>query len=266
MSDTSSPPTVNVPPLLLAEEGAVRVITLNRPAEMNAADGPLHEALGSVWSTVAADAEARVVVLTGAGRAFSAGGDFGQMVDAQQSAQARRQQLDQARHLIEAMVSFPLPVIAAVNGPAVGLGCSLAMLSDLVLIDESTYLADPHLAVGLVPGDGAALVWPLMMGLMRAKEYAFTGARIPADRAVELGIATRAVPAGTVVPEAMDLARQLAALPPAALQDTKRFLNLYLRRALDVTVDPALAAEGDSIESPEHRDLVARMMERARDR
>jgi enoyl-CoA hydratase len=242
------------------------VITLNRPTEMNAANGPMHKALGSVWSILAADAEARVVVLTGAGRAFSAGGDFGQMVDAQQSAQARREQLDEARHLIDAMVSFPLPVIAAVNGPAVGLGCSVAMLSDLVLIDESTYLADPHLAVGLVPGDGAALIWPLMMGLMRAKEYAFTGERIPAARAVELGIATRVAAAGTVVSEAMNLARQLAAVPPAALQDTKRFLNLYLRRALDVTVDPALAAEGDSIESSDHRDLVARMMERARDR
>ena len=171
----------------------------------------------------------------------------------EKSATARGEQLDQARHLIDEMVRFPLPLIAAVNGPAVGLGCSLAMLSDLVLIDESTYLADPHLAVGLVPGDGAALVWPLMMGLMRAKEYAFTGDRIPARRAVGLGIATRAVPTGTVVDEAVTLGQRLAAVPSAALQDTKAFLNLYLRRALDITMEPALRGEADSIRSPEHR-------------
>ena len=115
------------------------------------------------------------------------------------------------------MLRFPLPVIAAVNGPAVGLGCSVALLSDIMLISEAAYLADPHIAVGLVAGDGGAAFWPLLTPIMRSREYLFTGDRIPAATAVELGFASRQVAPEELMTEARRLAERLAVQPAEAL-------------------------------------------------
>src|SRR3989337_1095753 len=122
--------------LVVTARGPVRLVELNRPQQLNAMGGEPHAGLASVWAEVAADPEARVVVLTGRGRAFSAGGNFGIMTRVQQDAAFRERDVDEARRIITGMVRCPLPVIAAVNGPAVGLGCSLALLSDLVLIAD----------------------------------------------------------------------------------------------------------------------------------
>src|SRR5260221_12884219 len=111
------------------------------------------------------------------------------------------------------MVRFPLPVIAAVNGPAVGLGCSLAVACDLVFMSELAFLADPHVTVGLVAGDGGAALWPLLTSMLRAKEYLFTGDRIPATVAVELGLANRVVASDTLVADAIAVAHRLASMP-----------------------------------------------------
>ncbi len=119
------------------------------------------------------------------------------------------------------MVRFPWPIVAAVNGPAVGLGCSLAGLSDVVLIEESAYLADPHVSVGLVAGDGGVLTWPLLTSLLRAKEYLLTGDRIPAAKAVEFGLANRVLPDGASKEEAIVLAKRMATQPHAALKATE---------------------------------------------
>ncbi|SHN18607.1 Enoyl-CoA hydratase/isomerase [Cryptosporangium aurantiacum] len=169
------------PELLVESRGAVRVVTLNRPEALNATNEALHTALIEVWHHLAADPEARAVVLTGAGRAFSAGGDLQHFVDLWDDRAARRREIDDAGRLVAEMLDFPLPIVAAVNGPAVGLGCSLACCSDIVLIAESAYIADPHVGVGLTAADGGAPAWPLLMGMLRAKEYLLTGERIPAD-------------------------------------------------------------------------------------
>ena len=122
-----------------------------------------------------------------------------------------------------------LPVIAAVNGPAVGLGCTIATACDFVLVSDKAFLADPHVQVALVAGDGGAITWPLSVGLLRAKQYLLTGDRISPEVAVELGLATRVVPADSLMDEALALARKVAALPPQAVQDTKAVLNQHLR-------------------------------------
>ena len=147
------------------------------------------------------------MVLTGRGRAFSAGGDFHVMTRVQRDEAFREQNIDEARRIITGMVRCPVPVIAAVNGPAVGLGCSLALLSDMVLMAEGAYLADPHVQVGLVAGDGGAMVLPLIVGLARAKELLFLGERVSGEEAVRLGLANRVVPRDKLLDEAMDLAR-----------------------------------------------------------
>ena len=127
------------------------------------------------------------MILTGAGRAFCAGGDLNWISTFLDDPVARDESIREGSQIIEEMLRFPLPVIAAVNGPAVGSGCSVALLCDIMLISEGAYLADPHVAVGLVAGDGGAALWPLLSPIMRSREYLYTGDRIPAATAVEFG-------------------------------------------------------------------------------
>jgi enoyl-CoA hydratase len=251
------------PDLLIETVEAVRVITLNRPESLNAVSASLHEALEHVWRHVASDPEARAVVITGAGRAFSAGGDLNQIVALQRDPVTRGVVLDQARRLVSEVMDFRLPVIAAVNGPAVGLGCTVAACTDVVLIADTAFMADPHVSVGLTAGDGGAAVWPLIMGMLRAKEHLLTGDPISAEQAVAYGLANRVVPAGSLMTEAMALAARLAAQPPQAVQSTKRALNMHLKRAISGVLEYALAEENLSFDTPEHRAVVARMMERS---
>ncbi|MGW3420068.1 enoyl-CoA hydratase/isomerase family protein [Streptomyces phaeochromogenes] len=246
--------------LVVTSHGPVRLIELNRPEQLNAMSEELHSGLASVWDTLADDPDARVVVLTGRGRAFSAGGNFDIMTRVQRDRAFRERNVDEARQIITGMVRCPLPVIAAVNGPAVGLGCSLALLSDLVLIADDAYIADPHVQVGLVAGDGGALVLPLLVGLTRAKELLFLGDRIGAEEAVRLGIANRAVPKDKLLDEAMDLARRLAALPARALRETKRAVNLHLEQAMNSVLEPALLAERDTMHDPDHIAVVEQII------
>ena len=248
------------PELVVTAEGPIRLIELNRSDQRNAASEALHTALAGVWERLAADERVRAVVLTGRGQAFSAGGDFHVMTRVQRDEAFREQNIAEARRIITGMVRCPVPVIAAVNGPAVGLGCSLALLSDLVLMAEGTYLADPHVQVGLVAGDGGAMVLPLIVGLARAKELLFLGERVSAEEAVRLGLANRVVPGDKLLDEAMDLARRLAALPAAALRGTKRAVNLHLEQAMATVMETALGAERDSMHSPEHVAIVARLI------
>ncbi|GHH50789.1 enoyl-CoA hydratase/isomerase family protein [Streptomyces umbrinus] len=246
--------------LVVTSHGAVRLIELNRPEQLNSMSEELHSTLASVWGTLADDPEARVVVLTGRGRAFSAGGNFDIMTRVQRDRAFRERNVDEARRIITGMVRCPLPVIAAVNGPAVGLGCSLALLSDLVLIADDAYLADPHVQVGLVAGDGGALILPLLVGLTRAKELLFLGDRVGAEEAVRLGIANRVVPKDKLLDEAMDLAGRLAALPARALRETKRAVNLHLEQALTSVLEPALLAERDTMHDPDHIAVVEKII------
>jgi enoyl-CoA hydratase len=250
--------------VLVEADGPVRTVTLNRPDELNAVDADLHRALAEVWGELAADPEARVVVLTGAGRAFSAGGDLRWVTSFLDDPEARHESLREGARIIEEMLRFPLPVIAAVNGPAVGLGCSVAVLCDVVLMSETAHLADPHVAIGLVAGDGGAAFWPLLTPLLRSREYLYTGDRIPAATAVELGLATRVVAPDDLLPEARRLAGRLAAQPPAALQGTKRILTMHLARALGGAVPAGFAAEAVTMASEEHRRRLLRLGEGGR--
>ncbi|MBV7707026.1 enoyl-CoA hydratase [Nocardia sp. 852002-20019_SCH5090214] len=248
------------PELLIEARGAVRIVTLNRPEALNAANEQLHDAVVGVWRHIAADPEARAVVLTGAGRAFSAGGDFNHLRAVRLDRDKRRSEIDGARALVTEMVDFPLPIVAAVNGPAVGLGCNLAVLSDVVLIAESAYMADPHVGVGLTAADGGAPTWPLLMGLLRAKEYLFTSERIPAQQAVALGLANRVVPDAELLEQSVALAAKFAAQPPQAIQSTKRVLNLHVKRAITGILEYALAEEFQSFDTPEHQAIVDKFL------
>jgi len=248
------------PYLVVEADGPVRIVRLNRPEQLNATNHELHQGLAGLWSQIDADTEARVVVLTGNGRSFSAGGDFSYLDELARDEALRRQTLAHGRQIVVGMVGCRVPVIAAVNGPAVGLGCSLVALSDVVFMAESAHLADPHVVVGLVAADGGPVTWPLLISLQLAKEYAFTGDRIPARRAAEIGLVNHVCPDDEVFAQALACAQRIAALPAQAVQDTKRILNLQLERAVLGALDFALSAEDRSFASPELRANLDRLL------
>lgn len=252
--------------LTVESDGPVRRVVVNRPDDLNAVDADLHWALANVWRQLAADRDAEVVVLTGAGRTFSAGGDLDWITTFLDDPVARDESIREGAQIIEEILRFPLPVITAVNGPAVGLGASIAVLADVALISDRAYLADPHVAVGLVAGDGGAAFWPLLSPILRSREYLFTGDRIDAPTAVELGLASRVVPSAELSDEAARLAERLAAQPPEALQSTKRVVNMYLSQALSGPMQAGFAAEVVTMQSSEHRDRLLAMRQRTQDK
>ena len=241
------------------EDGPIRVIRLNRPDNLNATNHELHAGLASLFPQLDADVDARVAVITGNGKAFSAGGDFDYIGELADDAVLRKESLAHGRQIVTGMVACRVPIVAAVNGPAVGLGCSLVALSDIVFMAESAHLADPHVMVGLVAADGGPVVWPLLTSLQLAKEYALTGDRIPAPRAAEMGLVNHVVADGTAFDEAMACARKIAKLPARATEDTKRILNIHLERAVLSCIDFALTAEDRSFTSSELRANIDRL-------
>jgi enoyl-CoA hydratase len=241
-------------------DGPVRVVRLSRPEQLNAINAELHLGLTRLFPQLSADQDARVAVITGEGRAFSAGGDF-ELLDRMAKDQTLRADvIAEGRELVLNMLRCRIPVIAAVNGPAVGLGCSVIALSDVVYMAESAYLSDPHVTVGLVAADGGPLTWPLHTSLLLAKEYAFTGDRISASRAAEIGLANHVCADNDVLPAALAAAHKIAALPRQAVEATKRVLNLHAERAVLATIDFAMAAETASFDTPDLRANVDRFL------
>ncbi|HEY3673545.1 MAG TPA: enoyl-CoA hydratase/isomerase family protein, partial [Acidimicrobiia bacterium] len=239
--------TDEVPPVVVAEGSPLRMITLNRPEHRNALNAELHTALVTAFRAAAAEPEVRAIVLTGAGSAFSAGGDFGLIHRMQDDPETRRSTFETSRALFRAVVDLDIPIVAAVNGPAVGAGCSFALMADVVFMADSTYLSDPRVAIGLVSGDGGAVLLPLLAGLPAARAYLLTGDRIPADEAHRLGLVHKVVPTEQVFDEALAFAQRLVALPPLAVRATKRALNLHVSLAASAVFEYSLAAEEQSV-------------------
>lgn len=247
-------------PILVEARGAVRVVTLNCPDTLNATNEELHAALARVWPDLDADPDVRAIVLTGAGKAFSAGGDLHLLDRMVEDRELRTAIMDEAAQIVRGMTSVRVPIVAAVNGPAVGLGCSLAAMSDLVVVEEHAYFADPHAALGLVAADGGAVMWPLLVGLQRAKEYILLGERIPADEALRIGLANRVVPRGEAVATAVDLADRLAKLPPQAVAGSKALLNHAVHQAVAALLGPGMDQESASFDEPAFQANLARML------
>jgi enoyl-CoA hydratase/carnithine racemase len=241
-------------------DGPIRIVRLNRPEQLNATNRALHQGLAALFPQLDADDGARVAVITGNGRAFSAGGDFSYLDELSRDTELRQETLVHGRQIVTGMVACRVPIVAAVNGPAVGLGCSIVALSDIVFMAESAHLADPHVLIGLVAADGGPVTWPLLTSLQLAKEYALTGDRIPARRAAEIGLVNHVCADDAVLEDALACARRIAALPQRAAEDTKRILNLQLERAVLATLDFALSAEDRSFTSPELRANLDRLL------
>ncbi len=223
----------------------------------HAVNDALHSGLARLWPRLSEDFGARAAVLTGTGQTFSAGGDFAYLAELGRDPDLRARTIAHGRDLVLGLARCRIPVVAAVNGPAVGLGCSLVALSDVVYMAETAYLAEPHVQVGLVAADGGPLTWPLHTSLHLAKEYALTGARIPAARAVQFGLANHL--AADPLAEAIHCAERIAGLPRQAVESTKRLLNVHLERAVLATLDFATTAEDQSFTTDDFRAAIARL-------
>ncbi|MGQ0481695.1 MAG: enoyl-CoA hydratase/isomerase family protein [Pseudonocardia sp.] len=232
-------------------DGHILTATMNRPDQLNAVNGALHEDLEHLFARVSEDDQVDVVILTGAGRAFCAGGDVKGMADGSMiPAGGRHAPLTWftggPQRLIRNMLSVPQPMIAAVNGHAVGLGATLALFCDVVLAADTAKIGDTHTKVGLVAGDGGAVIWPLLVGVNRAKELLMTGDLLSAAEAERLGLVNHVYPTAEVMTEARALADRLAAMPLAAVRYTKQAVNKLLWERMVSTLDTSLAFEAIS--------------------
>lgn len=249
--------------LTMTRTDGVCEIALARPEVLNRFDPELHHELTAALHEVAADATVRAVVLTSTGKAFSAGGDFELMELAHRDPDARHEIIVDARRLMDAFLDLPQPVVVAVHGAAIGLGATVALLCDAIVAARGVVLADTHVAIGLVAGDGGCLVWPQAVGMARARRHLLTGDPLDAETAFQLGMVTDLVDtADEAAPAAREIAARIARLAPLAVQGTKRALNQVTReRALEV-VDYALALEEGTLGSDDLLEGVASFKER----
>jgi enoyl-CoA hydratase len=242
--------------ITFAREGRILTITMNRPDALNAANAALHTELARVFVDAQNDPDSDVIVLTGEGRAFSAGGDLAWMQEAIDEPARFHVTAREAKQILFSQLALEKPLIARINGHAAGLGATLAVCCDVAIASEKAKISDPHVAVGLVAGDGGALVWPQLVGYMRAREYLLTGDPIPAPEAARIGLISRAVPAETLDDDVYGLARRLASGATHAIRWTKVTMNLPLLQLIHAHADAGLAYEILSNESADHAEAV----------
>lgn len=236
----------------------IAIATLNRPAKRNAIDYPLHSALEEAFRALGHDPNVSAVVLTGAGTAFCAGGDVAGFYpeDAGPLSTIR------CRHLVDAIVHCEAPVIGAINGVAAGLGATIALLCDVIFMADSARIGDTHVNMGLVAGDGGAVIWPLLIGPHRAKEFLMAGKLVAAKEAAEMGLVNHAVAADRLLDEALAYARELAARPKPAVRWTKMLINQVVQQNMNLMLTLGYATEQLSSHTEDQKEAVAAFFEK----
>jgi enoyl-CoA hydratase/carnithine racemase len=242
----------------------VATVTLNRPDSLNAVNDALHHELVTIWMDLAEDDEVNAIVLTGAGRAFCAGGDIkgmasGSFVSGQK---ARLATPAHARRIVQNMLDVEQPIIGAINGAAVGLGATIALLCDVIIASEKARFADTHVRVGVVAGDGGAVIWPLLIGPARAKEFLMRGHFIDGAEAARIGMVNYAVPPDQLTAKAQELARELADGPTWAIRWSKVSVNKWLKQQVNMILDASLAYEMVTFTTEDHREAARAFVEK----
>jgi enoyl-CoA hydratase len=239
----------------------VLLVTLNRPEVLNAANVAMHREMSDVWAVIDQDDEVAVSLVTGAGSAFSAGGDLAMIEEMIDDYDALLVQWRDAGAIVERMLDARKPVVSAINGVAVGAGLAVGLLADVSIVAESAKLSDGHARIGVAAGDHAALLWPMLCGFARAKYYLLTADFLDGREAERIGLVTKCVPDERVLDEALDVAERLAKGSATAIQWTRRVLNLHLRQGLPLFGE-SLALEMLGFLGPDAREGVAALRER----
>nr|VFK61943.1 MAG: enoyl-CoA hydratase [Candidatus Kentron sp. TC] len=248
--------------LEVTREGPVLVVSFNRPESLNAMNGEFHTEMSRLFPDIAQDRETGAVVMTGRGKAFSAGGDIKWFTE------MTSEQLDrlfaEARRIIIDLLEVEQPIISAINGFATGLGATIALFSDIIIASEKARIGDPHVQVGVVAGDGGAVIWPWLVGAARAKEFLMTGDLVDAREAERIGLVNRVVAHDELMPTAMALAKRLAEGPAQAIRGTKMSVNQILRDTANLVLDTSLALEKQCFHTEDHREAINAFMEKRR--
>jgi enoyl-CoA hydratase len=242
--------------------GRVLKVTIAHPTSaLNAVDERLHADLKALFAWLRTETTARAVLLTGRGRAFSAGGDFDWFPTLRPTDRLDHLRRD-AKQMIWDLLDVELPIVAAVNGHAMGLGASIALLCDIIFMAENATIGDPHVRVGLVAGDGGAVIWPMALGPARAKQYLLTGDALTASEAERLGLINRVVAAEQLEDEALAFARRLADGAPLAVRYTKMAVNKLVKDGLASAFDYSTALELTTFKSDDHAEALAALREK----
>src|SRR5215469_4539077 len=209
----------------------VLVITLSRAEVLNAAHEDMHTEMAAIWADIDKDNQTRVAVVTGAGRAFSAGGDLAMVERQIGNYDLVSRMLAEMSELVYNMANCSKPIVSAINGVAVGAGLVVALMADISICADDARLGDGHVRLGVAAGDHSAIIWPLLCGLAKAKYYLLTGEMVTGTEAERIGLVSKALPRDEVLPEAMRVANQLATGPQLAIRLSKRALNGWVRNA-----------------------------------
>lgn len=248
--------------IAFSRRGRVLEVTLNRPDQLNAIDELMHTELARLFPEISADAACDVVILTGAGRAFSAGGDIQWMQAMVDNPAQFEQTAREAKQIVYGLLDCEKPVIAKVNGYATGLGATIALFCDMIFAADHAKIGDPHVSVGFVAGDGGAVIWPQLIGYARAKEFLLTGDLIDAPEAARMGLVNRAVPAADLNAQVAQYAERLVAGATKAIRWTKLSVNIGLRELASKILDASLAYEALSNVTPDHQEAINAFRER----
>lgn len=248
--------------LKLERAGRLLKITLNLPDQLNSVNLAMHEELAEVFVVAGRDSESDVVMLTGAGKAFSAGGNIQHMENNATNPELFDEEVRLAKRIVLSILDLDKPLVCRMNGHAVGLGATIALLCDVVFAADAAKIGDPHVAIGLVAGDGGAVIWPQLVGLARAKEYLLTGELLSAKKAEEIGLINHCVPAEELDARVDEFCKRLLNGATDAIRQTKILLNLELKRVATAVMDAGIAYEALTVRSAEHREGILALKEK----
>ncbi|MDP6689584.1 MAG: enoyl-CoA hydratase-related protein [Alphaproteobacteria bacterium] len=245
-----------------SRQGRVLTLTMDRPDDLNIVNKDLHDELGSIFYDVQLDEEADVVVLTGAGRMFSAGGDLAMMKRIADGSDEPMLLLVDAKRIIYSLLDLEKPIIAAVNGHAMGLGANIALMCDTIFMSSEAKIADTHVKAGVVAGDGGCVIWPQLIGYAKAKEFLMTGDPLGAEEAERIGLINHVSAPGETLADAQAFAQRLANGATAAIRWTKVSANIGLKQLAHSIMDTSLAYEWLTFQAHDHKEAVNAFLEK----
>lgn len=259
-----SPPSLRT--IAIERRGRLLVITMNRPDAMNAVNFALHEDLAEAMWFAQCDQDSDVILLTGAGRAFSAGGDLDHLEKNAREPRLFDREAQTAKRIVYTMLDIDKPIVCRMNGHAIGLGATIALLCDIIFAAEGAKIGDPHVGLGLVAGDGGAVLWAQRIGMGRAKEFLLTGDLLTARKAEEIGLINHCLPADELDSAVDAFCDRLLNGATGAIRATKLLTNLELKRIAHAVMETGIALELLSVRGPDHLEGIAALREKRKPR